>query len=165
MPLSKKARLRVCIYMVVGCLVLWLVLPFSTRYEVTDAIRQAVISIQGGDLLDRRMKELVPDAVDCGRVEIRSDPEPATRCALAAFRDKQAFRVRYDMQGIDSDVAVGLVGTAGGSGRELLFDGDLAGQVGTSIFRQRVSEKACPAPVVLFHSPKGRLSCFANPTP
>jgi hypothetical protein len=160
MRLSKKAWLRICLYIAVGTLALW-VYP-SSRYRIAVALNQAVISLLGGDLLDRTMRKLVPDSVDCGRVRIGSDPEPATRCALAAFHHRHAFRVRYDMQGIDSDVAVGFAGTTGGSVTVLPFDGDPAGQAGTSILRQRVSQKACPTPVVLFRSPKGRLSCFES---
>jgi hypothetical protein len=131
-----------------------------TRFAVTYRVHRAVIFLLGGDLLDRTMKRLVPDGIDCGRVRIGGDPGPATDCALAAFEEKRAFLIRYDLQGIDSDVAIGLVGTPDGSVKALLFDGDPHGQGGTSLSRQRVGEEACPAPVVLFRSPKGRLSCF-----
>lgn len=160
MRLSKRARLRMCAYFVAGLALLWLALPQSSRHEVTDAIRYVIISWHGGDALDLRMKKLAPSAIDCGRVRVRANPEPATRCALAAFAAKKTFHIRYDMQGIDSDVAIGLVGTRNGSVTALLFDGDPTGGGGTSPSRQRVGEKQCPSPVVLFRSPNGRINCF-----
>lgn len=61
-------------------------------------------------------------AVNCGRVPIRGDPKPATGCVLKAFSHKRPFRVRYDVQGVDSDVAFGVVGTPDGKVFELHFD-------------------------------------------
>ena len=112
------------------------------------------------DLLEQRMQELAPGAIDCGRVDIRADPEKATNCALDAFKNKKSFRVRYDLQGIDSNVAVGWVGTAAGTVTAISFDGDPMGRGGTSASRQRVDEHACPQPLKLFRSPEGRLNCF-----
>ena len=160
MTLSKQAKLRIPMYFVAGAIVLWLVLLSSTHYDVTFAIKMGIISLQGGDLLDRTMKKYAPGAVNCGRVETNADPEPATRCALDAFEGKRAFHVRYDLQGIDSAVAIGLVGAMDGGVRVILFDGDPMGQEYISLFRQRVDEGACPAPVNLFRSPNGRLNCF-----
>ena len=52
-------------------------------------------------------------ALNCGSVGIRQNPESATDCALTAFAHKFPFYVRYDLQGIDSQVSAGLVGDAG----------------------------------------------------
>ncbi len=112
------------------------------------------------DLLEQRMKTLAPDAVNCGRVGVRADPQKVTGCALDAFNRKKSFQVRYDLQGIDSDVAVGWVGMADGTVIAISFDGDPMGRGGTSPSRQRVDEHACPQPVKLFLSPEGLLNCF-----
>jgi hypothetical protein len=114
------------------------------------------------DLLEQRMKELAPDAVNCGRVGIRINPQKASNCAMDAFKSKKPFQVRYDLQGIDSSVAVGWVGSANGKVIAISFDGDPMGGGGTSASRQRVNEKACPQPVKLFISPQGRLNCFPS---
>jgi hypothetical protein len=112
------------------------------------------------DLLEERMKELAPGAINCGRVGIRLDPRQASKCAMDAFKSKKSFQVRYDLQGIDSNVAVGWVSTAAGAVIAISFDGDPTGRGGTSASRQRVDERACPQPVKLFASPQGRLNCF-----
>lgn len=112
------------------------------------------------DLLEERMKELAPGAINCGRVGIRVDPHEASNCAISAFKSKKPFQVRYDLQGIDSSVAVGWVGTADGTVIAISFDGDPMGRGGTSASRQRANEHACPQPVKLFLSPEGRLNCF-----
>jgi hypothetical protein len=64
----------------------------------------------------------------------------ATKCALKAFGEKQPFRVRYDLRGIDSDVSAGLVYTPEGKLYGLTFDGDPQGQRGTSWSRQRAEK-------------------------
>ncbi len=112
------------------------------------------------DLLEERMTALAPGAINCGRVGIRVDPHQASNCAMGAFKSKKPFQVRYDLQGIDSSVAVGWVSTAAGAVIAISFDGDPAGRGGTSASRQRVNERACPRPVKLFVSPQGRLNCF-----
>ena len=63
-----------------------------------------------------------PMAVDCGRVKIRHDPLSATECVLNAFQSKEAFFVRYDLQGIDSQVAVGLAGDRAGRTFGIAYD-------------------------------------------
>ncbi|MGH9812717.1 MAG: hypothetical protein ACRD4T_06220 [Candidatus Acidiferrales bacterium] len=132
---------------------LWLVLPPYTLDAVTDPMLGAITSWQGGDALDQEMKKLVPWATDCGRVPIRGNPEAATRCALDAFAAKRSFRVRYDLQGIDSFPAIGLAGNSDGSVTLLAFDSG-------GHWRQPVYQWQCPAPIVLFRSSKGRLNCF-----
>lgn len=153
MRLSKQAWIRIIIYLVAGLALLWLVLPQSTGDAITNAILDPIISLQGGDALDRAMKKLAPWATDCGRVPVRANPEAANRCALDAFAAKRSFRVRYEMQGIDSHPAIGLVGSSDGRVTALAFDDG-------GHWRLPVYQWQCPVPVVLFRSPKGRLNCF-----
>jgi hypothetical protein len=70
--------------------------------------------------------------------------------------------VRYDLQGIDSDVSAGLVYTPERKLYGLVFDGDPAGRGGTSWSRQRVAELACPLPYQVYINPNGRLNCFSK---
>jgi hypothetical protein len=101
-------------------------------------------------------------ATDCGRVQVRGNPETATECALKAFREGRPFRVRYDLQGIDSDVSAGLVYTPEGKLYALVFDGDPSGQGGTSWSRQRTEKLPCPVPFQVYVNPRRRLNCFSK---
>lgn len=101
-------------------------------------------------------------AIDCGRVTIHDVAAAATKCALKAFREKQPFRVRYDLRGIDSDVSAGLVYTPEGKLYGFTFDGDPLGQGGTSWSRQRAEKILCPIPFQLYVNPNGRANCFGK---
>lgn len=59
------------------------------------------------DKLETESKRLArPGAIDCGRVKISGDPKKATQCAIDAQKAAKPFRVLYDLQGIDSAVAI-----------------------------------------------------------
>jgi hypothetical protein len=110
------------------------------------------------DLLETRIRQLAgPSAVDCGRVAPRLDPKKATDCALAANKAGKPFRVRYDMQGIDSFVAVAFVRLPGGTVQGLSYDSDPAGGGGRA--HELVCSSRCPTPVHLFATPNGHLTC------
>jgi hypothetical protein len=131
--------------------------PAWTRRVEASALRSF------GDAWERQSRKLGgPHAVDCGRVRIRSSPDSATQCALNAFHNGKPFRVRYDLQGIDSNVSAGLVYTPEGKMYGLTFDGDPYGQGGTSRSRQRTSQVTCPVPLHLFLNPNCRLNCFSE---
>ena len=118
----------------------------------------------GPDLLEKRSLQLAGlNAVDCGRVVLRAEPKQATDCALAANKAGKPFRVRYDMQGIDSSVAVAFVRLPGGTVQALSYDSDPSGgggRLGGVIY---VSQ--CPVPIHLFTTPKGNLTCFPSKPP
>jgi hypothetical protein len=99
-----------------------------------------------------------PDAVDCGRVPVGGDPKVATECALAAQRAGKPFRVRYDIRGIDSFIAVAIVRTPIGIVGTLQYDSDPMGGGGRA--HEVVFPKRCPAPVHLWVNPNGRINCF-----
>lgn len=114
-----------------------------------------------GDSMDWYGKWLMGrHGIDCGTVQVQGDPKAATGCALRAQSEGKPFRVRYNVIGYDSAVAGGVVRTPTGSLYGLSFDGDPAGQGGTSLFRQRVSKKPCPEPTHLWVNSKGRVNCF-----
>ena len=135
-------------------------------FGIDPAVKLGFVNCKGlrlladRDLLDKRMATLSPNGIDCGRVEISGNPVQETDCTLAAFHGHKAFRVRFDMQGIDSYVAIALVGLPDGNVVFLDFDGDPVGGGGISPTRARVTERACPTPVNLVKTRNGRLSCF-----
>ncbi len=110
------------------------------------------------DRLEIESKRLAgSDAIDCGRVRINGDPKAATQCAVAAQKAAKPFRVRYDMRGIDSSVAVAIVRTPIGTVGVLSYDSDPSGgsQIGEVVY-----PKKCPEPVHLWINPSGRINCF-----
>ena len=116
-----------------------------------------------GDAWEKQSRQLGgAQASDCGRVRVRGDPTAASACGLNAFHQGKPFRVRYDLQGIDSNVSAGLVYTPEGKLYGLVFDGDPMGQGGTSWSRQRDEKVLCPSPFHLHTNPNGRLNCFDN---
>lgn len=130
----------------------------STHISVRPGtIRNRLLS---GDLELQSKNFAGPGALDCGRVLIDGDPKIATECALAAQRAGKPFRVRYDLQGIDSLVAVAIVRTQAGAVESLMWDSDPSGggRRGPGV----VFPKECPEPVHLWVNPSGRINCFQN---
>jgi hypothetical protein len=117
------------------------------------------------DAMETGSKKLAsPKAIDCGRVAVGQSPRKASECALAAFQAHQSFRVRYDLQGIDSAVASGLVGAPDGKLLATSFDGDPKGRGGISRTRQRFTTVACPEPPSLHLTEEGLLTCLPRTT-
>jgi len=138
--------------------ILWNMPAWKHRLEVL-ALRTC------GDDFERQSRALSGStAEDCGRVRVRRNPASASECALRAFQEGRPFRVRYDLQGIDSDVSAGLVYTPEGKLYAFTFDGDPYGQGGTSWSRQRTEKTLCPAPFQIYVNPNGRLDCFPKDT-
>ncbi len=144
--------------------ILALVLGIITSVWIygTGLANKPVFSIFG-DAMDWRERSLATmRGINCGEVKIRGDATAATACALNAQKQGRSFRVRYDIQGIDSSVAGGLARTPNGQVFALSFDGDPLGLVGISLRRQRVTQSICPEPVHLYVNPKGRINCFTS---
>jgi hypothetical protein len=113
----------------------------------------------GLDLLETQSKRMAgPQGIDCGRVSVGSDPTAATKCTLAAQESKKPFRVRYDMRGFDSSVAVAIIRTPVGTVGTLQYDSDPEGGGGRA--HEVVSPGRCPEPVHLWVNPSGRINCF-----
>lgn len=116
-------------------------------------------------VMDNRLRELASvDAVDCDRVRIRKDPAKATECVLQHFQGHQRFFVRYDIPGIDSEVAIGLASNSQHV-YTVLFD-----SFGISPEGWPKGSKLedgnhnlilpCPVPLKLRVSPNGRALCL-----
>ncbi len=115
---------------------------------------------------DALRKEAGSAAKNCGHVHINDKSEKASQCVLQQFRNHRPFLVRYDLWGVDSEVALGLAGSPDRV-RAFLFD-----SFGTS--REGVPKNAmflsdnhvvavpCPAPVELHVSGNGRITCFGQ---
>ena len=70
-------------------------------------------SSASGDPLQRKLQEIAGgSATDCGRLKSQAPDqlEPASNCAMAASKKKQAFYVAYEMPGL----TVALVGDSSG---------------------------------------------------
>ena len=100
-----------------------------------------------------------PEGIDCGTVQAERNPKAATKCALNAQSQGHPFRVVYELPGIDSFIAVGIVRTPTGQLFALTYDSDPMGG-GWSRTREVVSKCACPSPLHLWVSSHGRLNCF-----
>lgn len=136
-------------------------LLFSLPHKAGESSRSARQPGAGPDLLEKQTQQLAGvKAVDCGRVAWRAEPKKSTDCALAANRAEKPFRVRYDMPGIDSAVAMAYVRLPDGTVEALSYDSN----------PEVVATSKCPAPVHLYATPRGHLTCFPlrdpiSPTP
>ena len=99
---------------------------------------------------------------NCGRVPAGGDAREASSCVLSAFRDKESFRVRYDLIGVDAGPTVSLVGARDGHLYRLSF---LSHPVGGPIFGGSLDVKRCQEPVVfeklmdLSMEDRGMITC------
>ena len=112
-----------------------------------------------GDALEWKSRRISGrNAVNCGNVPARRDPEAATDCALRAFAAHEPFRVRYRIQTMDTVMAAGVVSSADGQLYEILFSGGTpTGK--TDVFRQSLLVKACQARASLKRTVRGRVAC------
>ncbi len=118
-------------------------------------------------LLDHALqKQAGSGAKNCGRVCINADSEAASECVLRQFRNRHSFYVRYDLWGVDSEVALGL---AGNSDHVVAFSFDSFGtsregspQSASFLSDNHVVAVPCPTPVELHVNNAGRVSCFSH---
>ncbi len=116
------------------------------------------INLHGPDLLEKRSRHLVgSNSVDCGQVRIGGDPASSTNCALAANAAGKAFRVRYEIRGIDAEIAIAVVREPNGKVSMLEL---LRGPMVPGWWGQDLTVKTCPSPLHLWVNPSGRINCF-----
>src|SRR5215470_9596798 len=97
-----------------------------------------------GDKLEWQSRSIAGSgALDCGRVESGHDARVANDCVRNALASSKPFRVRYEVQSIDSGISSGLVRSQSGPLYELVFDGNPGHAGPTSLFRQRLAIHAC----------------------
>jgi hypothetical protein len=116
-------------------------------------------------VLDDALRKVAdPDAVNCGHVHVLESSKQASSCVLEEFRRGHAFFVRYDLPGVDSEVAAGL---AGNSNHLSEFEYDSfgisrEGWRGSPRFQfdDRLVSVDCPSPTKLRRMKSGRVSCF-----
>jgi hypothetical protein len=143
--------------------VLWisaaLFICFAFLFADSMGLTYVVVPVVG-DAMDWKSHYLAGlRSTNCGRVKIRGDASKATQCALEKNAKGHAFRVIYEIQGIDSMVAGGIVRTSGGKILTLSYDSCPSG-CGFSLLQQRVSVGSCPQPYHLYVNPKSRLNCY-----
>lgn len=113
-----------------------------------------------GDEMDWKSHYLAGlGSTNCGRAEVGEIASQVTQCALTADAKGEPFRAIYNIQGIDSRIAGGIVRTRSGKLLALTYDSCPAG-CGFSMLRQRVWVTPCPQPYHLYVNPKGRINCF-----
>jgi hypothetical protein len=103
-------------------------------------------------------------ALNCGWVEIDQSPDSASDCALSAYAHKSPFYVRYNLQGIDSQVSAGLAGDA--EGKVYFVEYDSMGWETDGIAKEakvtdgnHIYTEPCPSPISLKKTRTGRLTC------
>ncbi len=116
-------------------------------------------------ILDNALRQLAgSDARNCGRVRLSGSPTLASQCVLQQFQKRRAFLVRYDLPGIDSEVAAGLAGN-GRNVSAFLFDSfgtspDGAPKEAVFSHNNRLVLIPCPEPAQLRPTESGRVTCF-----
>lgn len=149
---KRRWRLVLCVFVPI---VVFLALLLADSMGLTYRLALVI-----GDAMDWKSLYFAGlSSVNCGRVKIRGDASLATQCALQADAKAQSFRVIYDVQGIDSIVAGGIVRTPGGALLALSYDSCPSG-CGFSLLHQQVQVAPCPQPYHLYINPKGRINCF-----
>jgi hypothetical protein len=117
------------------------------RLEVLVLMSVLTLSCGKKCTLDAEARELAPEgAVDCGRVSLGGDRTATDECVLKNFQEGKPFHGRYERQGIDSHVALGVVRSSDGRVIFLHYDGDPGGGGGDG--RPVVDASVCESPRV-----------------
>ena len=149
-PTNRQWSVALAIFLLIFFLVACVPAPTVLSYQLLGLT---------GDLMDWRSHLLSGiNSVNCGRVKIGGLASVATRCALQANAERKPFRVIYDLQGVDSWVAGGIVRTRDGRLLSLIYDG-------LSLPFQRIDVKPCPQPYHLYVNSEGRINCFQQEIP
>jgi hypothetical protein len=91
---------------------------------------------------------------------------PRRSASSTRFKFKRSFYVRYDLRGIDSEIAAGMVGKSPDEVYAVAYDipwgwSDEESPPGTRISDDRhLLTEPCPKPIRLIETPSGRLTCF-----
>ena len=104
----------------------------------------------------------VTTPIDCGRIAVSRNAEPASRCALNALMSKKSFHVRFDLQGYEGIYSFGLAGDGSENvyaveDYSLLMDSSLHPAAGT-----RIRFTPCPKPLKTRLARRGILTCLST---
>lgn len=116
------------------------------KSKTPDQPQNAAPSSSKSDALQQKLLELAGSgATDCGSPKSQqpADVEPASKCAIQAAQNKQAFYVRYDLPGMTTAMA--------GDAQGKLFA--VQSEAG------KVDSTPCPAEIRVAGS--GRVTCYA----
>jgi hypothetical protein len=102
------------------------------------------------------------DALDCGVVALGSSRAEAVSCVQSALSNRRPVRVILQVQGIDSDIWLGLAVDEAGRGTRLMWDSDAFG--GGSRFRSKawIDRADCGQPSVTESDPPIHCSPVAG---
>ena len=151
--------------LVIGALVLLLYVPLAFLVPATSGPIVWIL----GDKLDWESRRLAGwNATNCGRVAQDGDARNGSACAVAAFKNRKSFQVRYEMAALDEAYAISIVGAPDGHVYHLGFLGG-SPDGGVSFRAQNVSIWRCPE-LITFHKEmdwgrvdRGVISCRAEP--
>jgi len=118
-------------------------------------------------LIDKKLRSLSgrgKPPLNCGIVGIWGNPTIASDCALNAFAHRSPFYVRYNLQGIDSEVSAGLAGDAQGNVYSVEYDSmgwetDGLAKGAEITDNKHIYTEPCPSPVLLRKTKTGRVTC------
>ena len=129
-----------------------------SRFALVAVVAISTISfMQADDELDQVHAALAgQDAVDCGSSGVGEDRTAVDNCVVRALKSTKPFRARFDKQGIDSAISVGIIRTAAGQVFMTSYDSDPSG--GQAI-GPRVVISLCRAPRVSLVKDQERVTC------
>lgn len=95
------------------------------------------------------------DAVDCGKASVWTKQRaPADACAVAAFKAKKPFRLRYNADTRDENISIWVVGTRKGA---VYFSKRVINAY--NVETPYTDEYCCKKPIVVRVNGKRRLAC------
>jgi len=115
---------------------------------------------------NRRPKR-TPQRLESDDVRTKENSDKATACALLAFKHRQAFYVRYDESGFDSEVAEAIAADFSGNVYSVSFDSmgiNPAWMPPGATMPDGYHTKVvpCSQPVRLRKTQEGKLTCFSD---
>lgn len=118
------------------------------------------------EVMDQRLRKLAgSSAISCGHVKVNTSSKNATTCVQRAFGEGKAFYVRYDVVGIDAELAGGLA--SNGARRVYAVTFDSMGMSTEGLTDEETMPDGshtvvtpCPKPVKIRKDSQGRATCF-----
>jgi autotransporter translocation and assembly factor TamB len=131
-----------------------------------DPAYQQAHAPAASEVMDQRLQKLAgPTAIACGHVKVNTSSKNATACVQRAFTQNKPFYVRYDVVGIDAEIAGGLASSGSHSVYAVTFDSMGMSTEGltdeeTMPDGSHTVVTPCPKPVKIRKDSQGRVTCF-----